>query len=257
MFFDWPVAWGEVFLLVLFRVAGIVGSMPVLSSRAVPVRMRLALALVLTVALLPAIPLAAWPLEPKGIWVLSGLIVQEVVLGLLLGFAAQMPILAMQAAGDMIGLQMGFGVAAVFDPDSGAQENLVASLLRNGALLLFLLFGGHHLVLQALADSFRTLPPGSLSLSPDLLDEGIRLTGHLLELGLRLGAPALAALLLVEVGLGLVARTVPQMNIFIVGFPLKIGLGFFMLAVTLPSMLLLFRQEIGQLGALLGRLAAP
>jgi flagellar biosynthetic protein FliR len=257
VFFDWPVAWGEVFLLVFFRVGGIVGAMPVLGARAVPVRVRLAMALVLTVALLPAIPLAAWPLEPKGIWVLTGLISNELVLGLLLGFAAQMPILAMQAAGDMIGLQMGFGVAAIFDPDSGGQENLMASLLRSGALLLFLLFNGHHAVLEALADSFRTLPPGALRLSPDLLDAGIQLSGHLLDLGLRLGAPALAALLLVEVGLGLVARTVPQMNIFIVGFPLKIGLGFLMLAVTLPSMLQLFRQEVGLLGTVLGRLASP
>jgi flagellar biosynthetic protein FliR len=257
MFFQWPAAWGEVFLLVLFRVAGVVGAMPALGARAIPVRVRLAMALLLTVAVLPAVPLAAWPLEPKGPWVLAGLIAHEVLLGLLLGFAAQLPILAVQMAGDMIGLQMGFGVAAVFDPDTGSQENLIASLLRTGALLLFFSFGGHHLVIQALADSFRALPPGGMRLSPDLLDEGIRLTGHLLDLGLKLGAPALAALLLVEVGLGLVARTVPQMNIFIVGFPLKIALGFLLVAVTLPGMMLLYRQEIGRLGEVLARLAAP
>ena len=257
MFFNWPIAWVEVFLLVLFRVGGIVGAMPVLGGRTVPVRVKLALALVVSLVLLPTLPLGAWPLQPHGIWQWLGLAAHEALFGLLLGFAAQLPVLAMQMAGELIGLQMGFGIAAVLDPESGNQENLIASLLQNLALLLFLVFGGHHIVLEALADSFRTLPPGALILSPDLLGEGIHLSGHLLDLGLRLGAPVLAALLLSEVGLGLIARTVPQMNIFIVGFPLKIGLGFAMLALTLPSTLLLFRQEIGALAELLARLSAP
>lgn len=257
MFFSWPTAWVEVFLLALFRVAGIVGAMPVLGGRAVPARVKLALALVLTLVLLPALPLERWPLQPHGIWQWLGLAAHELLFGILLGFAAQVPVLAMQLAGELIGLQMGFGIAAVLDPEAGGQENLIAGLLQVVALLLFLTFDGHHVVLRALADSFRAVPPGGLALSPDLLGEGIRLTGRLLELGLRLGAPVLAALLLAEAGLGLVARTVPQMNIFIVGFPLKIGLGFAMLALTLPATLLLFRQEIGALAATLARLAAP
>lgn len=257
MLFNWPVAWVEVFLLAVFRVAGVLGAMPVLGGRGVPARVKLSLALLITFLLLPALPLQTWPLQPHGIWDWLGLVTQEVLFGLLLGFAAQLPILAMQMAGELIGLQMGFGIAAVLDPETGSQENPLASLLRNTALLLFLVFNGHHIVLKALADSFQALPPGGLHLSPDLLDQGIGLTGHLLDLGLRLGAPALAALLLAEVGLGLIARTVPQMNIFIVGFPLKIGLGFAMLALTLPSVLLLFRQEIGALAEVLGRLAAP
>jgi len=257
IFFNWPLAWVEVLLLVAFRILGVVGAMPILGSRAVPMRVKVALSLVLTFLLLPAIPFAQWPLEPRGFWNLAALVIHESLLGLMIGFAAQVPIWAMQAAGELIGLQMGFGIAAVIDPESGGQENVMASLLRNMALLLFLLAGGHQVVLEALGESLRTLPPGSMRLSPDLLDEGIRLSGHLLDLGLRLGAPAMAALLLTEVGLGLVARTVPQMNIFIVGFPLKIGLGFAMVAITLPGMLALFNQEIGSLSETLARLAAP
>lgn len=257
IFFNWPIAWVEVLLLVLFRVLGVVGAMPVLGSRAVPLRVKVGLALVLTFLLLPAIPFAQWPLEPRGFWNLAGLVVHESMLGLMIGFAAQVPIWAMQAAGELIGVQMGFGIAAVLDPESGGHENVMASLLRTVSLLLFLMAGGHQVVLEALGDSLRTLPPGAMRLSPDLLDEGIRLSGHLLDLGLRLGAPAMAALLMTEVGLGLVARTVPQMNIFIVGFPLKIGLGFAMLAITLPGMLVLFNQEIGALSETLARLTAP
>jgi len=257
VFFSWPIAWIQVFLLVAFRVMGVLGTMPVLGSRGVPVRVRLGLALFLAFLLLPAIPLADWSGPPRGLWDWAGLVVHEVLLGILIGFAAQVPVLAMQAAGEMIGLQMGFGIAAVYDPESGGQENLVVSLMRITALLMFLLVNGHHVVLEALGDSLRTLPPGGLRLSPDLLGEGIRLSGHLLDLGLRLGAPALAALLLSEVGLGLIARAVPQMNIFIVGFPLKIGLGFAMVALTLPSVAVLFRQEVGALGEVLARLASP
>ncbi|MDP2361662.1 MAG: flagellar biosynthetic protein FliR [bacterium] len=257
MFFSWPIAWVELFLLVVFRVAGVIALMPVLGGRGMPARAKLLLALLITLLLLPALPVADWPLGGRGLWSWLGLAAHEVLLGVLLGFAAQVPILAMQMAGELLGLQMGFGIASVIDPESGGQENIMAGMLRNVALLLFLVFNGHHVVLTAMADSLRTLPPGALSLSPDLLGEGLRLVGHLFELGLRLGAPAMAALLLSEVGLGLIARTVPQMNIFIVGFPLKIGLGFALLGITLPSVLVLFRQEVGALAGVLARLAAP
>jgi flagellar biosynthetic protein FliR len=102
------------------------------------------------------------------------------------------------------------------------------------ALVLFLLLNGHHLVLQALWQSVELLPIGGAHLDALLLEEGIRQSGRVLTLGVQLAAPLLAALLLAEVAMGVIARTVPQMNIFIVGFPVKIALGVFMLVMTLP-----------------------
>ncbi len=141
---------------------------------------------------------------------------------------------------------MGFGIVSVIDPESGQQLSLIARILQFSALMFFLVLNGHHLLIEALLDSYSWMASNNNLLQGDLMEAGIHLSGRLLYDGLRMSAPVLGALLLTEVGLGLVARMVPQMNIFIVGFPLKIGMGTLMLALAIPSMAILFGDLLEQ-----------
>jgi flagellar biosynthesis protein FliR len=247
VFFEISLPWIQAHGLLLVRCLGTVAVMPLLGGRFVPKRAKLLIGLLLALLLAPTLP-SAGGLLPAGDWpLLAGRMAVEMLFGLLLGFVAQLPIWAAQFAGQLIGFQMGFGIVSVLDPDAGGQQSLIAGLQQQVALLLFLVLDGHHMVLGALARSLELLPPGAVQLSPQLLDSGISLSAELLRVGLQLGAPVLAALFLSEVGLGVIARTVPQMNIFIVGFPLKIGVGLVMLALALPGFALLFSNRLDAL----------
>jgi len=198
------------------------------------------------------------PLGDRGIWAWAALAFHEVALGLFLGFVVQFLIWAVQFAGQMVGFQMGFGIVSVIDPESGQQLSLIARYKALVALILFIVLDGHHLLLEALVYSFEILPAGSVLLSRLLFDEILRLSARIFVLGLMIGAPMMAALLLSEMGMGIVARTVPQMNIFIVGFPLKISVGLAMLALVLPYLVVFFDSRLQELARglsdLLGRL---
>jgi flagellar biosynthetic protein FliR len=233
--------------LVLFRIASMIFAMPVLGGQGMPVRAKITLALLITLIVLPVLPVPAIELNGFSFITLLGLVIHESLLGLMIGFVAQLPVWAAQLAGQLIGLQMGLGIASVLDPESGNQESLPASFMRNCALVLFLVIGGHHVLLESLVESFTLVPAGQIVLNPELMNRGLELGVSVLDIGIRLGAPVMAALLLAEAGLGLVARTVPQMNIFIVGFPLKIALGLGLIAVTLPVFALLFEQHFSLL----------
>lgn len=251
MFVEISLPWVQAHALVLFRCLGVIAAMPVLGGRSVPKRLKVLLAVLLAMLLSPAIQAGGWSPAPLDWGPLAWRAIVETLFGLLLGFVAQLPIWAAQLAGQLIGFQMGFGIVSILDPDSGNQQSIVAGVLQQTALLLFLLLDGHHMVIEALARSLVLLPPGAVSLTPALMDRGIALSGELLAIGVRMGAPVLAALFLTEVGLGVIARTVPQMNIFIVGFPLKIGVGLVMLALALPSFALLFGERIDRLAGTL------
>lgn len=247
MLFEMPLDGLISFMLVFFRMGGLLVSMPVIGGRGIPARFKVLLAMLMTALLLPVLPPAALASTEGSPWQLLGLVFHETLFGLMLGLLAQIPIWAAQLAGHLIGLQMGLGIASILDPESGGQESLPASFLRNCALIFFLMIGGHHILIETLAKSFALVPPGAINLSVELFDEGMRLSALVLDLALRLGAPAMAALLLSEAGLGLIARTVPQMNIFIVGFPLKIALGLGLVAISLPAFAILFQQSYARL----------
>jgi len=251
VFFEVSLPWIQAHALLLARCLGVVAGMPVIGGRGVPRRAKLALGLLLAILLAPALEAGGWAPLPLDWGPLLARGAVETLFGLLLGFVAQLPIWAAQLGGQLIGFQMGFGIVSVLDPDSGDQQSLIAGLQQQAALVLFLVLDGHHLVLGALARSLELLPPGAVQLTPALMDSGIALSGEVLSIGLRMGAPVLAALFLSEVALGVIARTVPQMNIFIVGFPLKIGVGIVMLAIGLPSFALLFGERLDRLASTL------
>lgn len=219
------VFWPLTRVLALFAVA------PVLSHRALPLRVKVALGLAITAVLVPnlSVPPVSAALAGDGL----GLLVYNVLVGLLLGFAVRIVLAAFELAGELIGLQMGLSYAGFFNPASGTAQNPVASFLSLLALLTFIAIDGHLMLIHALAESFRLFPltGGGASLDFERL---VRMAAQLFALALTIALPFVAVLLLINVVLGVLARIAPQLNVFAVGFPLTLAAGMALLLALLP-----------------------
>lgn len=223
------------FFLLLTRIGTLVFFFPVLSNQAVPARLKGAFSLVLALFFFRlTAPAGGVPLLERDLLEIVLVVMRELVIGLLVGLLAELLFAAVQTAGQMVGFQMSFAVANVVDPVTSLQVPLLAQFYYMLALLLFLAFGAHRLVFKALADSFALIPLGGFTPGEGLLDLFLRYAAAIFATAVKISAPLLAALLLSDVSLGVVARTAPQMNIFIVGMPLKILLGMFLIGFSFP-----------------------
>jgi flagellar biosynthetic protein FliR len=222
-----------VFLLTIFRVAGLFAIAPILGHRLVPVKVRLLLTLLLAYFLFSYTGSTQLEIGP-GLWPLVGIAVREFAFGLLLGFLFQILFIGVQFGGGVIGYQIGFALVNVIDPSTSTNISIIAQVKLLIATLVFLLINGHHIILQALFESFAFVPLGAVSFKTIVADGIVRFTGQVFVIGIKLAAPVMVTLFITDLCLGILARTMPQMNVFIVGFPLKIGIGLFILATTLP-----------------------
>lgn len=159
------------------------------------------------------------------------------MIGVMVGFAGRLIFDGIQLAGQLIGFQMGFSIVNVIDPVNNEQVSIISQFQYLIAMLIFLVMNGHHIFLYAIAESFRILPPLGFHFSGELMQLMLVFVRNMLEVAIKTGAPIIAVLLFMSVGMGLVARTVPQINIFIVGFPLQIAIGLIGIGVTLPMFL--------------------
>jgi len=230
-------AWFDIllpFVLLTARIGGFVLVSPIFGWRAIPMVVRAGLVLLLTVFFGATMPPA---IDGAAVHWLSAivLIFQEAIIGLGLGLAARLVYTAVQQGGMIAAQQMGFSDAGVIDPVSGSKSRPIATFFEMIFALLFLAAGGHHLLLTIIARSFKGFPVGG---TPDisLLTEGIVVAGSaMLLFALKLAAPILAAFLILAVMLCILARVLPEMNILMASFPLRVGAGIFMAAAIMPS----------------------
>lgn len=223
----------EAFFLVFLRVSALMITIPVLGDASVPVRVKAGLSLLMAILLFPVVQ-DDIPKPAFDIFSLVLRIIGEVLIGIVIGFTARLIFAGIQLAGQLIGFQMGFAIVSVIDPLNSLQVSIIAQFKFIIALLIFLIMNGHHVFLYAIADSIRILPPLNFQLSGSLLSALMDLTGRMFVIAVRVAAPILAVLLFVSIGMGLVARTVPQINVFIVGFPLQIAVGLIGVGIMLP-----------------------
>lgn len=218
------------FLFPFVRVLAWLSFDPLLGNRSAPGSIRLALALVLTVAIVPVLP----PAERLSLMSGDGILIllQQIAIGAALGFTLRILFAAVELAGNFMGLQMGLSFATLFDPINGAQTPVVAQFLVLSTALILFAFNGHHLVIGALARSFEDIP-----VSADLGAAGFAMVANwastLFSTGLHIALPVTAALLATNLAIGMMTRAAPQLNIFAVGFPLTLGAGFLVLYFTL------------------------
>lgn len=216
--------------LVALRITALIWIAPVFSSRTVPATVKTGITMLLVVVLWPTAMSAAGPAAE----VSAPAILSELLLGLTLGLAAGIFIAAAEAAGDMLAVQMGLSGANVLNPMSSTQMPVLGQFLGLFATALILAGGGHVIIIHTLGASLEVLPPGG-PLELELgLTEVLRLGSTMLWLGLRFAGPVIAAIMISNVALGILARTVPQLNLLMVAFPIQIGVGLFVLAATLP-----------------------
>lgn len=228
----------ELFILMFLRVSAIVATMPILGNSTVPVRIKGGMSLVIVLLLFPFTVLHP---PASGILPLGLQMAGEVMIGIIIGFAGRLVFAGVQLAGQLAGFQMGFAIVNVFDPVTSAQVSIVAQLQYLLAMLVFLAVDGHHLFLYVIAESYRIVPPLDFRFSGALMQALVHLSRDMFIVAIKMGAPVIVTLLMVSLGFGLIARTVPQINILIVGFPLKIAMGLIGIGLTLP----IFTRIIG------------
>jgi flagellar biosynthetic protein FliR len=242
-----------VFLPALFRIGGMLSVGPILRHARLPVTVKAGTALLVTFVIWPTLQRGAVP-EVSGFVDLAWLAAGELLCGMLMGLVATIVFHAVEYAGQMVGLSIGLAIVNVLDPVSGAQVSIISRLYGLFALVVFFALDAHHLVLGAVLDSFQVVPIGGSIFTTGLMLHVLDLAGGIFSIGVRIAAPVLAVMILTELAMGLVVRTVPQMNIFIVGFPLKIGLGFFLIGLTLPLLARTLADLFAALDRGLGRI---
>ncbi|KMY53628.1 flagellar biosynthesis protein FliR [Bacillus sp. FJAT-27231] len=231
----------SVLLLIIVRVSTFFITVPLFSHRTIPAMHRIGFAVLLSWTMYYTID--AGPLEIDGEYFL--LILKEALVGLLIGLAAYIMIAAIQIAGGLIDFQMGFAIANVIDPQTGAQSPLMGQYLYMFALLLLLALNGHHLILDGIFYSYQYIPVDQVSLhfgNGSLAGYVSRAFTSMFLIAFQMAMPVVATLFLVDVALGVVARTVPQLNIFVVGFPIKIGVAFVVMGVVIGLMFTMFQK---------------
>lgn len=224
----------ESFILVLVRVSAIIVVIPVISEKNVPVMIKAGLAVIVSVVIFPLVAGTVPSTKNYHLFHLITLIAGEVLIGLTIGFTARLLFAAIQIAGDIIGFQMGFAVANVIDPMSEQSVSIITQLKYLIAMLLFITVNAHHLFFLAIIQSYQFVAPLSFHFSPNLMQFIFITSKEMFVIGLKIAAPLMAVMIFTNVALGVVARTVPQMNIFIVGFPLQISMGLIFIGLTAP-----------------------
>lgn len=221
-----PILWP------FLRVLAVFSSAPVFSSKAFPVRARIGLALLVAVAAQPS--LQAQPVLSLLDSRAAAAVIHQVAVGLAIGFATRLVFAAFELAGEVVGFQMGLNYASFFDPSLNTQSSAAASFFGQVTLFMFVVMNGHLTVLMAVIQSFDAFPldqvdPGAL--------RGLNLVGlggHLFASAFWIALPMIAVLMFVNLGLGIVSRVAPQMNIYAVGFPITLTVGLVAMAFTLP-----------------------
>ncbi len=223
----------NVYLLILVRVTGILAATPFFGSRNIPAMLKIGLGGLMAFLLLAIVPYDPVILE-YSLSQTAGLILREMVIGFALGYILSLVFMTVQMAGQMMDVPMGFSMVNVLDPLMGQQVPILGQFQYVIAIVTFLTINGHHLVLKALNDSFKLVPLGGWSYWPGFPEICIKAFSAAFLVGVQIALPVVATLLLTDIALGLIARTVPQMNVFILGFPLKIGIGLFFVILLLP-----------------------
>lgn len=244
--FEIPLKPFLIFLVVLARVGGLVTFAPFFSHRITLSKVRVVIAVVLALVLTPALIEKIAP-PPAELLPLALILAGEVIIGMVIGFIGRLVFLTFEMASYFVSSQMGFSLAGTFDPSTQAQTTAFGIVAQMLGLVILLQIDGHHWFLTATINSFATTAPGELILKPELLEILLRFGADALTVGLTIAAPAIIVLLSVEFGLEFFGRTAPQFQVFILGFPIKIAVGLWIIGASLYFIPNAFRSVLGSI----------
>ena len=227
--------WFALFIWPFLRILGLMLSEPILGHRAMPRRIKIGLALLLTITIAPMVETAPSISFASAQGVVIG--IQQLFIGFALGFSIRLVLSGIEMSGHVTGLTMGLGIATFFDPQNATQPPLLARFIGVFAMLVFLAMNGHLMVISALIQSFQIVPIAIESLQWRGFSAFAEAGAHIFLVGLMLSLPMLAALLIAHIAMGILSRATPQLNLFTAGFPVTLGVGFAMLLMALPYLL--------------------
>ncbi len=223
--------WLATLIFPLTRILAMIASSPILGNKQIPARVKLGLSVLIAIIIAPTLgempPVAIG--SPQGLLIM----IQQIIIGVAMGFTMRLIFTAVEMAGDLAGLQMGLGFASFYDPVNATHSPIVAQWLGMVAALAFLAINGHLYMLSALAESFRMLPVGNM-----IPNQGFHAVaswgGSIFAYALQISLPILAALLITNIALGILTRAAPQLNLFAIGFPITLAIGFLVLMLSMP-----------------------
>jgi len=231
----------HIFLLILLRVSALLIVAPIFGHRLFLARAKVGLAVMVSMVVFPLVDGFD---VPEGFFPYAVMMAGEVILGLVLGYVVLLLFIGIQFAGQLAGLQMGFGIVNVIDPQSHDQISIIGQFLNILAILMVLTLDGHHIILNGLLGSFEAVPLGGVVLQASIAHKLIALSSEVFVIAIKISAPILVALFLISTAMGVLARTVPQMNVFIVGFPVQLAVGLSVLVATLPLFQIIVERAI-------------
>lgn len=239
------------FALLLVRPGMIVAIAPALGGMYVPAPVKIGLTVLLAIGLLPSVPVTF----AKDV-ALTIVIAREAVIGLALAFVARALIAGAELAGHLSGQQIGFSYGATVDPASGVRSTILTTLYGSLAILAFFAINGHHALLRALAASYAGLPIGAGHVDSSIVAAVRQTLGLVFTTGIRLAAPVVIVLLIVELLVGLISRAAPALNFMVIGYPLRLIVGLFVVGLVIPAIPAVTASLTDQTIALAARLAA-
>lgn len=229
------------FFLVFIRMASFVFSCPIYAIPGIPPLVKAGLSFILAILVTPLVQSAALDF-PGGLWGFSLAVISEVGVGLAIGFVCTLVFNVVKMAGQMMDFQIGFAMSAVIDPLSGSMNTLVAKLLHFLALVMFLNMDGHHALIRALVRSFEIVPLTAAGINGQVTLVVLRIFTDTFAMAVQIAAPIIAVLIITDLAMGLIGKTAPAMNIFMLGFPLKIAVGVLCLATLMPAFASVFKM---------------
>lgn len=235
----------EHFVLVFIRISAALAVLPVFRHRSVPATVKACLAIAMAFLITPAVPRATAPITGT-IIDFAQMGIRETICGLLMGFAGQFIFYAVEICGRIIGLQSGLSIVATIDPNSELQSDVLTQMYEMLAILVFLSLDGHLMMLDAVRSSFDAVAIGGLAIDGKLAEWSIAQSGQVLANGIQLAAPMMVTLFLTDVALGILTRVAPTMNVFVLGFPLKVGITLMFTALTTSTVAAIFSEQYAQ-----------
>lgn len=241
-----PVIWAA-FFLVVCRVGTILMIAPLFGSRSVPAQVKVALSLILSLILLPLATANVTTL-PDSMPLFLAMVVREIFVGAVVGFAVVVVFTSLQAAGNIIGLQMGFSLANVVNPLTADHSSLLDQFYALLATLVFFALDGHHALIVGIQQTFNQVPIGRSDIALPAATVLLKWGSEIFAVALRMSLPVVTALLLADVALAVVARSVPQLNVFVVGMPAKLIVALGLMVVTIPITAVIMARVLGNIG---------
>ena len=245
----------QLFFLVLVRASGLFFAAPILGHRSIAAQMKVGLMILFAIVVVPVLHHATMP-PVSSLVELAAMVLGELMVGILIGFFFALLFKGAEMAGAITGFQIGLIIAQAFDPNAGGQVPIIGRLWLLLASLIFMAINGHHLVIHAFNDSYHVIPPGQVLINGGTPELMMKYTAYTFVMAVKIAAPVLVTLVLADVALGTVAKMMPTMNIFIVGFPLKVGLGLLVVAMSLPVFSYVLEKSTSYLNRAMGELLA-